>query len=65
MGPVMSKQTLANCLAYDCLLTLCYEFPGIYDGETEVNGADLVEALSALLARPTTLRSQLAKDLPS
>lgn len=38
---------------------LVAEFPGLLDGETEVNGADLVDAVSRLLDGATALKMVL------
>lgn len=37
--------------AQDILDVITQDFPGLIDGATEVNGADLVEALTGLLAQ--------------
>lgn len=43
------------------LESLVTQFPGLVDGETEVNGADLVEALSLAIHGSDELRSYLKK----
>ncbi len=54
----MNKQT--NEQAFNLLLRLVEQFPGLLDGEEPVNGADLVDCLSSLLSDRPELKEELS-----
>jgi hypothetical protein len=58
----MARKFLKDAASGDALAILellVIEFPGLLDGETEVNGADLVDSLSNALDGATALKTVL------
>ena len=56
-----------NVLEYalETLKRIAEEFPGLVDGETEVNGAELTESLSRMIQSSKKLTIHLGKDSDS